>query len=181
MASSLDTLCGQAFGAGRHQLLGVYKQRAMAVLTLASVPVSVVWAYAGEILVLLRQDPEIAAGAGRYARCMIPALFAYALLECHLRFLQAQNVVVPAMLSSAAAAAAHVAVCWLLVFRLGLGASGAVLGTAVSNLFNLCVLTLYVRLAPACKATWEGFSGEAAFRGIPGFLKLAVPSALMLW
>ena len=38
MAYSLETLCGQAFGAARHHLLGVYKQRAMVVLSLVSLP-----------------------------------------------------------------------------------------------------------------------------------------------
>ncbi|GJN19609.1 hypothetical protein PR202_gb06903 [Eleusine coracana subsp. coracana] len=167
MAFSLDTLCGQAFGAEQHHLLGVYKQRAMLALTLVSIPVSVIWAYTGEILVLLfRQDPEIAAGAGNYIRFMIPALFLYGLLECHARFLQTQNVVVPVMLNCAATAVVHVAACWLLVFKLGMGANGAALGNAVSHLFNLCFLALYVRLSPACKATWTGFSRDAV-RGIP--------------
>lgn len=179
MASSLDTLCGQAFGAEQHHLLGVHKQRAMLVLAVVSVPVAAVWAYTGEILVWFRQDPEIAAGAGRYIRCMIPALFLFGQLQCHVRFLQPQNVVVPVMLSSAATAAVHVAVCWLLVRRLGLGANGAALASAVSNLANLSFLALYVRLSPSCKTTWAGFSREA-FHGIPGFLKLAVPSAAMV-
>lgn len=179
MASSLDTLCGQAFGAEQRHLLGVHKQRAMLVLALVSVPVAVVWAYTGEILVWFRQDREIAAGAGSYIRCMIPALFLFGQLQCHVRFLQPQNVVVPVMVSSAATAAVHVAVCWLLVRRLGLGANGAALGNAVSNLVNLTVLAIYVRVSPSCKDTWRGFSREA-FRGIPGFLKLAVPSAAMV-
>ncbi|WVZ76806.1 hypothetical protein U9M48_024738 [Paspalum notatum var. saurae] len=179
MASSLDTLCGQAFGAGQYHLLGIHKQRGMLVLAVVSIPVAAVWAYTGDILVWFRQDPEIAAGAGRYIRCMIPALFLFGQLQCHVRFLQPQNVVVPVMLSSAATAAAHVAVCWLLVRRLGLGANGAALANAVSNLANLSFLALYVRLSPACKATWAGFSRKA-FRGIPGFLKLAVPSAAMV-
>jgi len=51
MAYSLETLCGQAFGAARHHLLGVYKQRAMVVLSLVSLPAAAVWAYTGEILV----------------------------------------------------------------------------------------------------------------------------------
>ena len=146
MASSLDTLCGQAFGAGQRHLLGVYKQRAMLVLAVASAPVAAVWAYTGEILVWCGQDPEIAVVAGSYIRWLIPALFAYGLLQCHVRFLQAQNVVVPVMLSSAATAVGHVGVCWLLVHRLGLGSNGAALGTAVSYLVNLSILGLYVRL-----------------------------------
>ncbi|OEL16003.1 Protein DETOXIFICATION 16 [Dichanthelium oligosanthes] len=190
MASSLDTLCGQAFGAEQRHLLGVYKQRAMLVLALVSVPVAVVWAYTGEILVWFRQDREIAAGAGSYVRCMISALFLFGQLQCHVRFLQPQNVVVPVMLSSAATTGLHVAVCWLLVRRLGLGANGAALANAVSNLVNLSILALYVRLSPSCKDTWTGLSpsckdtwtgfSREAFRGIPGFLKLAVPSAAMV-
>ncbi|RLM79519.1 protein DETOXIFICATION 16-like isoform X1 [Panicum miliaceum] len=180
MACSLDTLCGQAFGARQHHMLGVYKQRAMLVLALVSVPVAPVWAYTGEILTWCGQDPEIAAGAGSYIRWMIPALFVYGALQCHVRFLQTQNLVVPVMLSSGATALCHPAVCWLLVRGLGLGRNGAALPNAISYVANLSFLALYVRLSPSCKATWTGFSAEA-FRGIPDFLKLAVPSAVMVW
>ncbi|XP_052134130.1 protein DETOXIFICATION 16-like [Oryza glaberrima] len=179
MASSLDTLCGQAFGAKQHHMLGVYKQRAMLVLALVSVPIAAVWAFTGEILLLVGQDPEIAAGAGSYIRWMIPTLFVYGPLQCHVRFLQTQSAVVPVMLSAGATAANHVLVCWLLVHRLGLGAKGAALANAVSFLTNLSVLAIYVRLSPACRRTWTGFSGEA-FRDVLGFLRLAVPSALMV-
>ncbi|KAL6647813.1 hypothetical protein ACP70R_015250 [Stipagrostis hirtigluma subsp. patula] len=179
MACALDTLCGQAFGAGQYEQLGVYKQRAMLVVALVSVPVAALWAYTGEILAWCGQDPAIAAGAGSYIRWMIPALLAYGLLQCHARFLQTQNLVVPVMLSSAATAAAHPAVCWLLVRRLGLGTDGAAMANTVSYLVNLALLAVYVRLSPSCRATWTGFSGEA-FRGIPSFLKLAMPSAVMM-
>ena len=56
-----------------------------------------VWAYAGEILVWFRQDRAIAAGAGSYTRRMLPALLLFGQLQCHVRFLQPQNVVVPVM------------------------------------------------------------------------------------
>ncbi|KAF8721674.1 hypothetical protein HU200_022846 [Digitaria exilis] len=179
MVSSLDTLCGQAFGAGEHRQLGVHKQRAMLVLSLVSVPVAAVWACAGKVLARCGQDPEIAAAAGSYIRWLIPALFAFGPLQCHVRFLQAQNLVVPVMLSSGAAALGHPAVCWLLVRRLGFGFRGAALANGVSYLANLLFLALYVRLSPSCKTTWRGFCREA-LSGIPGFLKLAMPSALMM-
>ncbi|CAL5058719.1 unnamed protein product [Urochloa decumbens] len=179
MATGLDTLCGQAFGAGEHRLLGVHKQRAMLVLTLLGIPVAAVWANAGEILAWCGQDREIAAAAGRYTRWLIPALFAFVPLQCHVRFLQSQRLVVPVMLCSGAAALAHPAACWLLARRLGLGTRGVALANAVSYLLNLSLMALYVRLSPSCRDTWTGFSGEA-FRGIPGFLKLAVPSAAMV-
>ncbi|RCV33204.1 hypothetical protein SETIT_7G064200v2 [Setaria italica] len=179
MASSLDTLCGQAFGAKQHHLLGIYKQRAILVLTLVSIGLAVVWWYTGKILLLFGQDPEIAAGAGSYIRWMIPALFVYGPLQCHFRFLQAQNIVLPVMLSSGVTAVSHVLVCWLLVYKIGLGYKGAALACAISYLINVSILSIYVRLAPACENTRRGFSKEA-FHGIPTFLRLAVPSALMV-
>uniref|UniRef100_A0ACD5ZP58 Uncharacterized protein n=1 Tax=Avena sativa TaxID=4498 RepID=A0ACD5ZP58_AVESA len=179
MASSLDTLCGQAFGAKQYSLVGIYKQRAVVVLTLVSSVVAVIWMYTGQILVLAGQDREIAMGAGSYIRWMIPALFVHAPLQCHVRFLQAQNIVLPVMLSAGVSALNHVIVCWLLVRKLGLGSKGAALANGISYLTNLSILALYVRLSASCTSTWTGMSKEA-FRQIPALLRLAVPSALMV-
>uniref|UniRef100_A0A453BU05 Protein DETOXIFICATION n=1 Tax=Aegilops tauschii subsp. strangulata TaxID=200361 RepID=A0A453BU05_AEGTS len=179
MSSSLDTLCGQAFGAKQYHLLGIYKQRAILVLTPLSVVVAVIWAYTGQILLFFGQDPEIAMGAGSYIRWMIPALFVYGPLQCHVRFLQTQNIVHPVMLSSGVTALNHILVCWLLVYKLGLGNKGAALANTISYLTNLLILALYIRLSPSCKRTWTGLSMEA-FRDILSFLRLAVPSALMV-
>ncbi|TKW21303.1 hypothetical protein SEVIR_4G168001v4 [Setaria viridis] len=149
MASALDTLCGQAFGARQYHLLGIYKQRAMLLLTAVSVTLAVVWFYTGENLLLFGQDADIAAEAGAFARWMIPALFAYGPLQCHVRFLQTQNIVVPVMMAAAGATAAcYLVVCRVLVFGLGMGSKGAVLGNAVSYWINVVVLAVYVRVSP---------------------------------
>ncbi|XP_051216689.1 protein DETOXIFICATION 16 isoform X1 [Lolium perenne] len=179
MASSLDTLCGQAFGAKQYHLLGIYKQRAILVLTLVSVVVAMVWAYTGQILLLVGQDAEIAMGAGSYIRWLIPALFVYGLLQCHVRFLQTQNIVLPVMMSAGVTALSHVPVCWLLVYKLGLGNKGAALANAISYLANVSILAVYIRVSPSCKSTWTGVSKEA-FHDLFIFMRLAIPSALML-
>ncbi|KAJ6795658.1 protein DETOXIFICATION 16-like [Iris pallida] len=179
MGSALDTLCGQSYGAKQHHALGIHMQRAMVVLMLVSVPLAVVWAYTGRLLVLFGQDPEIASEAGAYARWLVPAIFAYGLLQCLVRFLQSQNVVFPMMMCSGATTVLHLLVCWALVFRSGLGSRGAALANAVSYWINVLLLALYVKLSPSCKETWTGFSREA-FRGIPGFVRLAIPSAVMV-
>uniref|UniRef100_A0A0E0EWU2 Uncharacterized protein n=1 Tax=Oryza meridionalis TaxID=40149 RepID=A0A0E0EWU2_9ORYZ len=104
----------QAFGAGRHCLLGVHKQRAMAVLALACVPVRRVrqGQRQRDPPVCVGQDADIAAEAGSNARWTILSLVPYVPL--------AQSVVVPVMASSAATAICHVAVCWALVFKAGI-------------------------------------------------------------
>ncbi|PNT65259.1 hypothetical protein BRADI_4g39390v3 [Brachypodium distachyon] len=179
MAFALDTLCGQAFGAGQYHLLGIYKQRAMLVIGLACAPFALLWVYAGQILVFLHQDHAVAAEAGAYARWLIPSILLYVPLQCHVRFLQTQSLVLPVMASSGAATLCHLAVCWALVYKAGLGSKGAALSNAISYAVNLVILALYVRLSGACERTWNGFSMEG-FKELRQFANLAVPSAFMI-
>ncbi|XP_055823023.1 protein DETOXIFICATION 16-like [Solanum dulcamara] len=179
MGSALETLCGQSYGANQYHMLGIHMQRAMFVNLLVSIPLACIWANAGHILVILRQDPEIAAEAGIYARFMIPSIFAYGLLECQIRFLQAQNNVLPMVLTAGGTALLHVFGCWILVLKTGLGSRGAALANATSYWINVFSLVAYIKISPSFKNTWTGFSIQA-FSGIPRYLRLAIPSALMI-
>nr|GME15668.1 protein DETOXIFICATION 16-like [Ipomoea batatas] len=179
MSCALETFCGQAYGAKHYRLLGVHTQRAMLILLLISVPLACIWANTGSILVFMGQDPEISAEAGNYASFLIPGLFAYALLQCYIRFLQAQNNVIPLVVTAGISTLVHVLSCWILVFKTGLGNKGAALATAVSYWINVMLLALYIRKSPTCKDTWPAFSKEV-FSEIMKFLKLAIPSAAML-
>lgn len=179
MGSALDTFCGQSYGAKQYHMLCIHMQRAMIVLLLACFPLAIIWINAGQLLVLLGQDSEISAEAGLYARYMVPSIFAYALLQCHVRFLQAQNIVVPMMITTGLTTILHILICWVLVFKSGLGTRGAALANAISYWINVLLLALYVRISPSCKKTWTGFSREA-LSDVPKFLKLAIPSAIMI-
>ncbi|KAM7257148.1 hypothetical protein ACFE04_012889 [Oxalis oulophora] len=59
-----------------------------------------------------------------------------------------------------------------------LGSKGPAVATIISYMLNSILLILYVWMSPACQTTWTGFSVES-FRGIPNFIRLAIPSALM--
>ncbi|XP_019235443.1 PREDICTED: protein DETOXIFICATION 16-like [Nicotiana attenuata] len=180
MGSALDTLCGLSYGTKQYHMLGIHMQRAMFVLLLVSVPLTFIWANAEHILVLLGQDMEIAAEAGSYARFMIPTIFAYGLLQCQIRFLQAQNIVLPMMLSTGITTLLHLFSCWILVFKSGLGNKGAALANAITYWINFLLPAVYVRISPSCKSTWTGFSNEA-FQDTWKYIRLAIPSAAMFW
>ncbi|KAH1234135.1 Protein DETOXIFICATION 16 [Glycine max] len=179
MASSLDTFCGQSYGAKQYHMLGIHLQRAMFTLMIVSIPLAIIWANTRSILTFLGQDPEIAAEAGSYARFMLPSLFAYGLLLCLNRFLQTQNIVFPMMCSSAITTLLHVLICWILVFKSGLGNRGAAVANSISYWLNVTILSLYVMFSPSCAKSWTGFSKEA-LHNIPSFVRLAIPSAVML-
>lgn len=180
MASAMDTLCGQSYGAKQHRMLGIYMQTAMLTLMIISIPLAVIWTNTTSILIFLGQHPEISTEAGQYAQLMIPSLFAYGLIQCLNRFLQTQNIVFPMMIISGATALLHVLICWIMVFKSGLGYRGAALANAISYWINVLILTLYVKFFPSCSKSWTGFSIEA-FHGVPSFLRLAIPSAVMVW
>ncbi|KAK6921242.1 Multi antimicrobial extrusion protein [Dillenia turbinata] len=179
MASALDTLCGQSYGAKQYHMLGIHMQRAMLILMLVCVPLSLIWANTGAILIAVGQDEEIASGAEVYASYMIPSIFAYGLLQSLNRFLQTQNIVFPLMISSGITTCLHLMVCWVLVLKSGLGIRGAALANAISYWINVLLLALYVKFSPSCAKTWKGFSKEA-LHNIPTFLGLAIPSAVMV-
>ncbi|GLJ11088.1 hypothetical protein SUGI_0142630 [Cryptomeria japonica] len=80
MGSALETLCGQAYGAKQYHLLGIHVQRAILIHLCVSIRLAIVWACMGSILVAFGQDPLISFEAGKFARWLIPSLFAYAVL-----------------------------------------------------------------------------------------------------
>ncbi|KAK7358172.1 hypothetical protein VNO77_00096 [Canavalia gladiata] len=179
MACALDTLCGQSYGAMQYRMVGIHTQRAMLVLMIVSIPLAVIWANTGSILILLGQQPEISAEAGKYAQLTIPSLFAYGLIQCLNKFLQTQNIVFPMVFSSGVTTLLHLLVCWIMVFKFGLGSRGAAIANSISYWVNVLILTLYVKFSPSCAKTWTGFSKEAV-HNIPSFLRLAIPSAVMV-
>ncbi|XP_078157571.1 protein DETOXIFICATION 16-like isoform X5 [Carex rostrata] len=179
MGTALDTFCGQAYGAKQYRLLGIYLQRAVFVLLLTSIPLAIIWAFTGQILLHLGQNPEISAEAGIYARWLIPSLFAYGPLQCHVRFLQSQNIVFPMVFCSGVIVLLHMPLCWVLVAKAGYGNRGAALATAVSYWVNVVMLGLYVNFSKACRRTRVKLSNEV-LTDLVVFIRLAIPSALMI-
>lgn len=180
MASALDTLCGQSYGAKQYHMLGIHMQRAMFVLLLVCIPLAIIWTNTTSILTALGQDPNISKEAGSYARFMIPSVFGYGLLQCQVRFLQTQNIVFPMMISSGITTSLHIPLCWALVYKSGLGVRGAAVANSVSYWMNVLLLSLYIKFSSSCAKTWIGFSKEA-IHNVLIFVRLAIPSAIMVW
>ncbi|KAL6558763.1 Protein DETOXIFICATION 27 [Orobanche minor] len=179
MASALETLCGQAYGAKKHYMLGVYLQRSWIVLFLCSLIMLPAFVFTTPILKLMGQPDDVAELAGVVALCFIPLHFSLAVQLPMQRFLQSQlkNSVIAWM--NLVALLAHVLLSWLVVYRLRLGVVGTALTLNFSWWFVAVGLFLYT-VCGGCPMTWTGFSGEA-FSGLWEFLKLSASSGVMLW
>ncbi|CAN7068764.1 unnamed protein product [Brassica rapa subsp. trilocularis] len=178
MASALETLCGQAFGAKKYNMLGVYLQRSWIVLFFFAILLLPMYFFATPILKYLGQPDDIAELSGTIAVWVIPIHFAFAFVFPLNRFLQCQlrNVVIA--IASGVALVVHIFVCWLFVYVLELGVIGTMATVNVSWWFNLLVLFTYTTCG-GCPLTWTGFSIEA-FTGLWEFAKLSVSSGIMI-
>ncbi|KAG8097512.1 hypothetical protein GUJ93_ZPchr0013g35022 [Zizania palustris] len=179
MGSAVETLCGQAYGAHKYDMLGVYLQRSTVLLMATGVPLAVVYVFSREILMALGESERIAEAARRYVVGLIPQIFAYAANFPIQKFLQAQSIVAPSAYISAATLAAHVALSWFAVYGLGLGLLGASLILSLSWWVIVAAQFAYIVTSERCRLTWTGLSSQA-FSGLPEFLKLSAASAVML-
>ncbi|KAJ9163289.1 hypothetical protein P3X46_022970 [Hevea brasiliensis] len=179
MASALETLCGQAYGAKQYQKLGIQTQTAIFCLILVCIPLSVIWINMGKILVFIGQDPTISHEAGKFTMWLVPALFAYATLQPLVRYFQTQNLIFPMLLSSCGALFFHIPLCWVLVFKSGLENVGAAFAICISDWLNVIFLGLYMKYSSACAKTRAQISMEL-FHGIGEFFRFAIPSAVMI-
>ncbi|MED6190091.1 Protein DETOXIFICATION 40 [Stylosanthes scabra] len=179
MGSAVETLCGQAFGAHRFEMLGVYLQRSTVLLSLAGVVLTVIYVFSEPILVFLGESPRIASAAALFVYGLIPQIFAYAVNFPIQKFLQAQSIVAPSAYISAATLVLHVILSWLVVYKVGLGLLGASLVLSFSWWVIVIAQFVYIVKSERCADTWRGFSMQA-FSGLPQFFKLSAASAVML-
>ncbi|XP_020160683.2 protein DETOXIFICATION 12 [Aegilops tauschii subsp. strangulata] len=179
LAGGLETLCGQAYGAEQYHTLSLCTYRSIIALLVVSVPISIVWCFIPEVLPLMGQEPQIANEAGKYALWLIPGLFAFGVTQCFSKFLQCQSLIFPMVLSSLITIAVFLPLCWFMVYKVGMGNAGAALSVSICDWVEVTVLGLYIKFSPSCEKTRAPPSWEA-FRGIGSFMRLAVPSALMI-
>ncbi|KAK7261089.1 hypothetical protein RIF29_27393 [Crotalaria pallida] len=179
MGSAVETLCGQAFGAQKFEMLGIYLQRSTVLLSLAGVVLTLIYVFSEPILVFLGQAPNIASAAAVFVYGLIPQIFAYAVNFPIQKFLQAQSIVAPSAYISAATLVVHVLLSWLVVYKVGLGLLGASLVLSISWWIIVIAQFVYIVKSERCKSTWQGFTWQA-FSGLPEFFKLSAASAVML-
>ncbi|XP_066352027.1 protein DETOXIFICATION 27-like [Miscanthus floridulus] len=178
MASALETLCGQAFGAKKHHMLGVYLQRSWIVLLIFAAALTPTYIFMEDLLLLIGQTPELSRLAGQMSVWLLPQHFAMAMLLPLTRFLQSQLKNWVTAITAAVALAIHVVVTYVLVQRLELGIVGAVASADMA--WWLVVLGQYIYVVGGgCPLSWKGFTMEA-FADFWEFIKLSSASGVML-
>nr|XP_028959141.1 protein DETOXIFICATION 40-like [Malus domestica] len=179
MGSAVETLCGQAYGAHKYEMLGIYMQRSTILLLATGIPLMIIYIFSKPLLLALGESASISAAAAVFVYGLIPQIFAYACNFPIQKFLQAQSIVFPSAYISAGALVVHIVLSWVVVYKLDWGLLGAALMLSFSWWIIVVAQFVYIVWTPRCKHTWRGFSIRA-FSGLCRFFKLSAASAVML-
>ncbi|XP_059657870.1 protein DETOXIFICATION 29-like [Cornus florida] len=178
MGSALETLCGQAYGAGQLDMLGVYMQRSWVILNSTAFVLMWFYIFATQFLKLIGQTTEISESAGQFALWMIPQLYAYAMNFPIAKFLQAQSKIMAMAWIAAVVLLLHTGFSWLFMLKLGWGMVGAAVVLNVSWWLIVVAQLVYI-FSGTCGRAWSGFTLKA-FSNLWGFVRLSLASAVML-
>ncbi|PON97010.1 Multi antimicrobial extrusion protein [Trema orientale] len=177
MGSALETLCGQAYGAGQVHMLGIYLQRSWLILSVSCFFLLPLYIFAGPVLKLLGQDEQISDLAGKFTIQIIPQLFSLAINFPAQKFLQAQTKVNVLAWINVVAFVVHIGMLWLFINVLQWGTVGAAVAFDITRWATALAQVGYIM--GWSREGWTGFSW-LAFKDIWAFVRLSLASAVML-
>ncbi|KAJ2521028.1 ethionine resistance protein [Coemansia sp. RSA 2049] len=181
LAVALETFCSTAFTASQDKtLVGFHLQRGIIAVTLYFVCISPLLWYLETILLLLNQEPRIAMLCGSFMRVNMAGALPWMCYECIKCYLQAQEIMNASTYILLVVTPLHVVNCYLFVWSpaLGLGFLGAAVSSVLTNWLMLAAIVLCVRYSSA-RETWGGWTIRA-FKSMPQYFQLALPSMVML-
>ncbi|RPD65257.1 MATE efflux family protein [Lentinus tigrinus ALCF2SS1-7] len=159
-ASTLDTMLPSAWTSSQPQLVGLWSQRMVVVMTAALVPILCVWWSSESILLFLKQEPEVARLAAVYLKWASIGLPAYAFNSISRRYFQSQGLFTVPTRIILGVAPVNAVLNYLLVWGpepIRLGFIGAPIATAVSfNLIAIMSVIYGVFFVP--KTAWHPLS-----------------------
>jgi multidrug resistance protein, MATE family len=175
-ATSLDTLCAQAYGAGRKKLVGLHVQRMVCLLWVVTIPIGMIWLNSERLLSAIVPERETVKLTSQYLSILLLGAPGWVIFESGKRFLQAQGIFRANLYILLVLAPLNVVLNWFFVWHVGLGFIGAPLAVAVTDTLLPLGLLVYVRFVGGGEC-WGGISSEVLSNwgpmvrlGISGFL-----------
>jgi len=179
--STIDTFVPQYFGNNQFEDCGVCYYRAIIIVLITSFPFSILLSLGGPLLQLLGIDSITAGLAGKYAINLVPNLFIHAQYELLRKFLNAQRIANPTTAVTIITTLLHPLWCYLFIFQFTSGSYlGAAYAKTMTNFLSIMLLFAYVKYTNCCKDTFVPVNYQKVLSDWKPFIKLAIPSALMI-
>ena len=176
-ATRLDTLCPQAYGAGRYDSVGVHLQRCITFSLIIYIPFAMFWYFSEPILYYLIPEKELIKLTSAFLKVLIFGAPPYIFFENLKRFLQAQGIFDAGIYILTICAPINIIMSYTLVWNkyVGLGFIGSAVAVVLNFWLMFILMLLYIIFVDGLKC-WGGFSkkafthwkdlGQLAFSGI---------------
>lgn len=182
IATALDTLCPQAYGAGNYELVGIHVQRCIMFSFVVYIPCGFLWWYSAHVLKFVIDSEEVLYLTSSFLRILILGAPAYIIFENSKRFLQAQGIFEAGTGILVISLPINVLLSTFLVWNknFGLGFIGAPIATVINFWFIDLLLVMYVMFVDGDKC-WYGIAPvKEIFQQWGSLSHLAIPGIVMI-
>lgn len=186
LATSLDTLCSQAYGAGNYKLVGLHFQKCTIVIFFVFLPIFIFyWTGGLWLLQKLIPEPESAKLLSHYLEVVSLGVPGYILFETGKRFLQSQGIFHASTYILCICAPLNGLMNYLFVWNkyIGIGYLGAPIAVLINYwlmAMGLLVYTLYTSNPINPMKCWIPINWSKCFEGWGLLFKLALPGVIMI-
>lgn len=182
IATALDTLCPQAYGAKNYVLLSIHVQRCFIFSLAVYIPCALLWWYSSTYLKFIIQTERVLQLTEVFLRVLTVGGPAYIFFENAKRFLQAQGIFEAGTGILFLSAPFNIFLSWFLVWneKFGMGFIGAPIATIINFYLMSILLVLYVVFIDG-KKCWFGIATVTELLSNWRELStLAIPGIIML-
>ncbi|XP_040192721.1 multidrug and toxin extrusion protein 2-like [Rana temporaria] len=178
MSDGCDTMMSQTYGSKNMKRVGTILQRGILILMLCCFPCWAILINTEQVLLLCKQNPDIARLTQKYVMIFLPALPAVFLQQLQIRYLQNQGIMWPQFFICLAVNIVNAVVNAIFIHVFKMGVVGSACANTVSQWAMALLLFLYIVGKKVHVKTWGGWSKDC-LQEWDIFLSLALPSMLM--
>ncbi|RAW25457.1 hypothetical protein PC110_g18130 [Phytophthora cactorum] len=146
-ATALITLCGQAWGAKNGELMGIWLQIGLVVVSVLSVPVMIWYWSIGYVLEMSTDDAEVVQLGVRFARILSLSIWPSLVYACVRLYFQSMGIMSPVTVVGTLSIGVACAANYMLIFGAfgwgGLGFDGSPIATVIASWFQPLSLISY--------------------------------------
>lgn len=177
LATCLDSMCSQAFGAGRITDVGIYWQKCCTIgIVITIFPLIPLWLNAKYVLSHIVSDSEVLEMTQKYLGVLTLGAPGLLLFETGKRFLQGQQIFQPQSYILVIVTGVNLVMCWLFIGTVGF--IGAPICMVIAYWLQPLLMLGYVTFIDG-KKCWPGAKLTACFNDWKPMLLLAVPGIIM--
>ncbi|GLE00628.1 hypothetical protein PINS_up009385 [Pythium insidiosum] len=176
LAVAMETLCAQAYGAGRIEDIAAFVRVGLLLLGAVFLPIASAVLHTEAAMLALGQPAEVAKLAGGFTRRMLPGIPFWLLHEVLKKVLQAQGHTQIGMFTTLSNNVVNAALAAFVVHATSWGFHGVAAARCFANVTSFLLLVLFMRRhAKTLQLRWRSWRLMASTPQIEATLSLAIP------